>query len=170
MVKCSIDKGTFKISGTIQCSMAVVKADVLVEPGTDTSLYSFVEEALILIRDLVEQTLSLPQVALTTGTEMREIIHRLDPNGNEPDDDMSDEQAFMLMMDSAKRKGYAVMLDDNTLSMITQGIPDSPDDEDIFTLGKHEEVPNEEDVADLASLQTKDESIFQQEPESEEVI
>lgn len=168
VVKCSIDKGVFKISGEVECSMGVVKANILVEPGTDTSLYSFVEEALVLIRDLVEQTLSLPQVALTSGTEMREIIHRLDPDGDEPDDDLTDEQAFMLMMDSAKKKGYAVMLDDNTLSMITQGIPDDPDDE-TFLLGAKEQLPQftegVEDMADVASLQTKDEGIFQQEPE-----
>lgn len=163
VVKCSIDKGVFKINGEVECFMGVVKANILIEPGTDTSLYSFVEEALVLIRDLVEQTLSLPQIALTTGTEMREIIHRLDPEGNEPDYDMTDEQAFMLMMDSAKKKGYAVMLDDNTLSMITQGIPDDPDDE-TFLIGTKEQVPIE-DMADVTSIQTKDEGIFQQEPE-----
>lgn len=164
VVKCSIDKGVFKISGEVECSMGVVKATIFIEPGTDTSLYSFVEEALVVIRDLVEQTLNLPQIALTTGSEMREIIHRLDPNGEDLDDDLTDEQAFMLMMDSAKKKGYAVMLDDNTLSMITQGIPDEVDDE-TFMIQATEQVPVDIEPADVASMQTKDEGIFQQEPE-----
>lgn len=169
IVKCSIDKGVFKVCGVIACSMATVKADVFISPNTDTSLYSFVEESLNTIRELVDQTLNRPQLALTSGTEMRDIMHRLEPDADDFSDDLSDEEAFLAIMNSAKKKGYSVMLDDNTLSMISQGIPDETDDE-TFKLTATEQIPVDEPIieesADVASLETKDKGIFQQEPEN----
>lgn len=162
--KVSIEKGLYKIQGSVEFSMCVVKATVLIDPNDDHSLYSFVEETLSDIVKLIEQTITAPQAGLGTGEEIREIVSRISSSSDdEIPDDMSDEEAYLHMMKTAQKKGYGIVMNDNMLAMISEGIKhtEEEDEPETFKLDAGDEPDDE--PAEVVSATTKDESIFKDE-------
>jgi hypothetical protein len=164
ILKCELQKESYKITGQILFDSCTIQATVLISPDDDHSLYSFVDERLCDIVKLIDQHLNLPQNALGTGADIREMIHKI---SNAEEDDIADnltiEEAYVSLMKTASKKGYSVVMDDNMLSLLSHNIPDTEVEDDVMKLTN---VVDAEKVSD----ETKDGSIFQQEPIEEDII
>jgi hypothetical protein len=197
ITKCAIDKGNYKITGEIACQMCTIKATVSVAPDNDHSLYSLVQDALENIVRMIDQTLNLPQLALGTTDEIREIYNQVSKDTEDTlDEGMNPDDAFLSLMKLAQGKGYGIVLDDNMLGQLAAHVPDEDAammggstfkiDEDLPELDEalgldpeaqiqfendlameQIEIENAQafDTAKIKSMQTKDPSIFVQEPE-----
>ena len=174
--RCTIEGGSYKITGELRCDMCLVKATVVVNADDDHSLYSFVQEALVVIMNMIDQTLNVPQMAIGGGAAIRGIIQEM--HGQEIPDGMSDQDAFIVMMRTAQSKGMGIVLDDNSLAQLAAGIEDEdltqevqqmPEEKQEMDNRKIYEIPAE-DEAEVVSETTKDESIFKQEPSEDDLI
>lgn len=170
--RCVIENGSYKVTGELNCEMSIVKAVVLIHSDNDHSLYSFVQEALTNIVDMIDQTLSLPQIAIGGGQAIREIIEGM--HGEDIPDDMTDEEAFITMVRTAQKKGYGIVLDDNSLAQLTIGLGEGEDENDIPQIPILPQfTETEEDLTEVATVvssETSDEGIFQQQPEEEVIL
>lgn len=189
ITKCTIDKGNYKLTGEIACQMCTIKATVCVAPDSDHSLYSYVQDALNNIVEMIDKTLNLPQLALGSTEEIREIYDQVSKDEEDTlEDGMDPNDAFLSLMKLAQGKGYGIVLDDNMLGQLAEHVSEGEggeqDDEGAFKIGDTEDPEldevleldpqvqeqfeqdlAEEGLTEIKSLQTKDESIFQQEAE-----
>ena len=175
MNKCTFEKGMYKMTGEFDFDISTVKAVVSIASGDDNSLYSFVEETLQSIVEMIDQALHLPQLALGTGEEIRGILHEFSQKEeDELPEAMSRDDAYMELMRRASKKGYGIVMDDNMLSLMAENVPGEDDDTELDKLmgtkgnapkGIVEEfVQFNESAEDIVSMTTKDGSIFIQEP------
>jgi hypothetical protein len=152
IVSCQLEAGNrYKIIGEIYCSLCTVKATVVIEEASDSSLHSFVDEAIGKIMDLVQETLSLPMAALAGSSNIRDLFNEMsDPDEQGEADDMSDDEAFVAMMTKARTKGFGIVLDDNSLSQFALNAP------------QFDKEDRTEPMATVTSPETKEPGIFRE--------
>jgi hypothetical protein len=155
ILSCKMEAGNrYKIIGEIYCNLCTVKATVTIEEASDSSLHSFVDEAIGKIMDLVQDTLSLPMAALGSPSDIRQIFDELsDVDEKGGSDSLSDDEAFVAMMSKARTKGFGIILDDNSLSQFALNVQN---------MEKEESDNTESTNAVLGSLETKEPSIFKE--------
>jgi len=139
----------------------------VIEEASDSSLHSFVDEAIGNIVKLVQETLALPLAAIGNPTQVRELFKELSgPDEEDSIDDLDPDEQFLSMMKQARKKGFGIMLDDNLLSQFALELPiEEDDDSKVFSLEDHGGPIDQlsdanKDFAIVASMETKEPTIF----------
>lgn len=165
IVQCTVEKGNYKITGEVACEMCTIKAIVNVIPSNEYSLYSFVESAIVEIVRLVEQTITTPQLALNTAEQIREVYDKVASDDDEKFfDNMDAGDAYLMLMRTAKKKGFGIVLDDNLLAELAASTEasDGEDQEGEDDVDPFKEMVVEDD-------ESTDEELSDQEKELEKL-
>lgn len=136
ITRVTMEKGNYKLAGEIACQMCTVKATVSVAPDCDHSLYSYVQDALNHIVELVDQTLNLPQLAIGSPEEMRAIYSQISKNEDDYiPEDADPNEAFLQLMQTAGKKGFGIVLDDNMLAQLAEHTDEEDNEDDTIKNG-----------------------------------